>query len=249
MSQEQQKYPAAVPEQEEVRSGPPQTAPAQPMFRRIDRDHPLGGEMSDILRGILLRARLPWLLAHHSQVIVLALFSFINGCVSIGLMSILAVLTGSPFVFPSLGPTAFLFFYTPTAPSASPRNTLIGHAVGASAGYLSLVITGLTMAGPALSVGVTWPRVIAAALSLGLTAGVMVFLRAPHPPAGATTLIVSLGLLTRPWQLVLLMGAVVLLTLQALIINRLAGLPYPLWGPSQQTKGDAPLTRRASKSS
>jgi CBS domain-containing membrane protein len=91
------------------------------------------------------------------------------------------------------------------------------------------------MAGSALSVGVTWPRVIAAGLSLGLTAGVMVLLRAPHPPAGATTLIVSLGLLTQPWQLVLLMGAVVLLTLQALVINRLAGISYPLWGPPRQS--------------
>lgn len=217
-------------------------------FGRIDREHPLGGEMSDILRGILLRVRLPWLLAHHSQVVVLALFSFINGCLSIGLMAALAVLTGSPFVFPSLGPTAFLFFYTPTAPSASPRNTLIGHAVGASAGYLSLVVTGLTLAGPALSVGVTWPRVIAAALSLGLTAGVMVLLRAPHPPAGATTLIVSLGLLTRPWQLALLLGAVVVLTGQAVIINRLAGLPYPLWGPlrpSSQASEGTDLRRTA----
>lgn len=207
-------------------------------FGRIDRDHPLGGEMSDILRGIFLRARLPWLLEHHSRIVILALFSFVNGCLSIGLMSVLAVLTNSPFVFPSLGPTAFLFFYTPTAPSASPRNTLIGHAVGASAGYLSLVVTGLTMAGPALSVGVTWPRVIAAALSLGITAGVMVLLRAPHPPAGATTLIVSLGLLTHPWQLALLMGAVVVLTLQALIINRLAGISYPLWGPTRSSEQD-----------
>jgi len=199
-------------------------------FGRIDREHPLGGEMSDILRGVFSRGRLPWLLAHHSQVGVLALFSFINGCLSIGLMAALAVLTGSPFIFPSLGPTAFLFFYTPSAPSASPHNTLIGHAVGAGAGYLSLVVTGLTMAGPALSVGVTWPRVIAAALSLGLTAGMMVLLRAPHPPAGATTLIISLGLLTRPWQLALLMGAVIVLTAQAFVINRLAGLPYPWWG-------------------
>ena len=197
---------------------------------RINREHPLGGEMSDILRGFFSRGRLPWLLAHHSQVGVLALFSFINGCLSIGLMAVLAVLTGSPFIFPSLGPTAFLFFYTPSAPSASPHNTLIGHAVGAGAGYLSLVVTGLTMAGPALSVGVTWPRVIAAALSLGLTAGMMVLLRAPHPPAGATTLIISLGLLTRPWQLALLMGAVIVLTAQAFVINRLAGLPYPWWG-------------------
>ncbi len=87
--------------------------------------------------------------------------------------------------------------------------------------------------------GVTWPRVIAAALSLGLTVGVMVLLRAPHPPAEATTLIVSLGLLTRPWQLALLMGAVVVLTLQALVINRLAGIPYPLWEPPRPSTGDA----------
>ncbi|GAC1404953.1 MAG: hypothetical protein NVSMB49_23940 [Ktedonobacteraceae bacterium] len=200
---------------------------------RIDRNHPIGGEMSDIVGGLLTRARLPQLLQHHSRIPVLALFSFINGCISIGLMSILAVLTRSPFIFPSLGPTAFLFFYTPTAPSASPRNTIIGHAIGVVAGYLSLVVTGLTVAGPALVVGVTWPRVIAAALSLGLTSGLMVLLKSPHPPAGATTLIISLGILTHPWQLLLLMGAVVLLTLQALAINRLAGLPYPIWSPIQ----------------
>src|SRR5947199_1817348 len=200
----------------------------------IDLEHPIGGPMSDVVRRIFLRTRLPWLLEHHARIPVLALFSFVNGCISIGIMAALAVVTHSPFIFPSLGPTAFLFFYTPTAPSASPRNTLIGHAVGAAAGYLSLVLTGLTMAGPALTVGVTWPRVIAAALSLGLTAGVMVLLKSPHPPAGATTLIVSLGILRQPWQLVLLMGAVVLLTLQALAINRLAGIPYPLWNPIRE---------------
>ena len=212
----------------------PNMTAARRMPGRIDREHPIGGEMSDVLRGILVHVRLPWLLQHYARVPVLALFSFINGCISIGLMAMLAVITGSPFIFPSLGPTAFLFFYTPTAPSASPRNTLIGHAVGATAGYLSLVVTGLTMAGPALTVGVTWPRVIAAGLSLGLTAGVMVLLKSPHPPAGATTLIVSLGILRQPWQLVLLMGAVVLLTLQAIAINRLAGIPYPLWSPTRE---------------
>jgi hypothetical protein len=59
------------------------------------------------MSDILLRARLPWLLLHHSQVVVLALFSFINGCLSIWLMSALAVITHSPFVFraePTLDP-------------------------------------------------------------------------------------------------------------------------------------------------
>src|SRR5438477_1771330 len=72
-------------------------------YSRIDRDHPIGGEMSDILQGLIRRVRLPWLLHHHARLPVLAIFSFINGCISIGLMSILAVLTHSPFIFPSLG--------------------------------------------------------------------------------------------------------------------------------------------------
>ncbi|HEU5440195.1 MAG TPA: HPP family protein [Ktedonobacterales bacterium] len=201
---------------------------------RFDREHPIGGQMSDIVRGLVTRVQLPRLLEHYSRVPVLALFSFLNGLLSIGIMSILAVVTGSPFIFPSLGPTAFLFFYTPTAPTASPRNTIIGHLIGVLAGYFSLVVTGLTQAGPALAVGVTWPRVIAAALSLGLTAGLMVLLRSPHPPAGATTLIISLGLLTAPGKLVILMIAVVLLTVQAFVINRAAGIPYPLWNPIRE---------------
>jgi CBS-domain-containing membrane protein len=200
----------------------------------IDQTHPIGGEMSDILRGLFTRLQLPWLLRNYSRVPVLAAFSFLNGLLSIGIMSVIAIVTRSPFIFPSLGPTAFLFFYTPTAPAASPRNTIVGHAVGVASGYFALLVTGLTTAGPALSVGVTWPRAIAAALSLALTSGIMVLLRSPHPPAGATTLIVSLGLLTQPRQLLILMVAVVVLTAQAFIINRAAGIPYPIWNPPHE---------------
>lgn len=53
--------------------------------------------------------------------------------------------------------------------------------------------------------------------------------RVSHPPAGATTLIVSLGIISQPKDLAIIEAAVVLLTAQALAINRLAGLPYPLW--------------------
>src|SRR5215472_6518557 len=204
---------------------------------QIDAEHPIGGEMSDIVGGLITRLRMPWLLQHHARAYVLSIFSFINGCISIGIMSALALITHTPFIFPSLGPTAFLFFYTPTAPAASPHNTIIVHAIGIFAGYFSLVVTGLTLAGPAFTVGVSWQRVIAAALSLGLTSGLMVLFKSPHPPAGATTLIVSLGLLTKPWQLLVLLVAVVLLTLQALAINRLAGIPYPLWNPVKEKEG------------
>ncbi|HET7549831.1 MAG TPA: HPP family protein [Gemmatimonadaceae bacterium] len=190
---------------------------------------PIGGQLTHVLRGLLMRLRLTHLAERYDSTLVLSVFSLVNGFISIALMATVALLSGQPFIFPSLGPTAFLFFYTPMAPAASPRNAVIGHLIGALAGWVSLAAFGLLHAGPAVGGGVTVARVGAAALSLGLTSGLMVLLRAPHPPAGATTLIVSLGLLHTPLQLAVLMAAVVLLCAQAIAINRLAGLPYPVW--------------------
>lgn len=196
------------------------------------RPGPIGGDMSAIVFGLAGRFRLDALVQRHSSTSVLGLFAFVNGVIAIGVMAAVALVTGDPFVFPSLGPTAFLLFYTPLQPAASPRNTLIGHAIGAGAGYLALVLFGLTDAPPALATEVTAGRVGAAALSLGLTSGLMVWARVPHPPAGATTLIISLGILREPAQLAVLMVAVALLVGQALVINRLAGIAYPLWRPA-----------------
>jgi len=195
------------------------------------RPGPIGGDMAMIVFGLAQRLRLPALTQRYSSVAVLGVFAFVNGLIAIALMSLVALLTKAPFVFPSLGPTAFLLFYTPLVPAASPRNTVIGHLIGALAGYLALVMFDLTQHAPAPLEGVSTARIGAAALSLGLTSGMMVWLRVPHPPAGATTLIVSLGILREPWQIVVLMIAVVLLVLQGLVINRLAGVDYPWWSP------------------
>ena len=197
----------------------------------IDERHPLGGEMSDVALGLFKRMQIPSLERRYNSTLVLGVFALVNGFISIGLMALAAAVTDEPLIFPSLGPTAFLLFYTPRAPAASPKNTLVGHLIGAAAGYLALVLFGLTDVGPALVEGVTLSRTGAAALSLGLTAGVMAWVRAPHPPAGATTLIVSLGILTEPSQLAVLMLAVLLLVAQGFLINRAAGINYPLWSP------------------
>lgn len=189
--------------------------------------------MNSVVLGLARRLRIPALIARHSSTAVMGLFSLVNGVISIGIMAAAAWASASPFIFPSLGPTAFLFFYTPTMASAAPRNTVYGHLIGAVSGYLSLVVFGLTAAAPALSTAVTLPRVGAAALSLGLTSGLMVWLKVPHPPAGATTLIVSLGILRTPGQLGVLMVAVILLTAQGFVINRAAGIDYPIWAPKK----------------
>jgi CBS-domain-containing membrane protein len=131
-----------------------------------------------------------------------------------------------------------MLFYQPTSPAACPRNAVLGHLIGILAGYASLRLFGLEHATPALTGGMTWGWVGSASLSLALTAGVMIWSHVPHPPAGATTLIVSLGILPRPSQLVALFLAILLLVLQGLLINRLAGIPYPVWAPRGEASRD-----------
>jgi CBS domain-containing membrane protein len=191
-----------------------------------------------VVRGLLTRFRVARLLTRFPERLVWATFVLVNGFVTIGILAGLAMVTRAPFVFPSLGPTAFLFFFSPTSPTASPRHAIYGHAIGIACGYGALFVTGLTEAPPAIATGVDLYRVLAAALSLSFTGGLMILLRAAHPPAGATTLIVSLGIVTKPTYLLLIEIAVVILTIQAFAINRVAGLDYPLW--AKRVSGPSP---------
>ena len=178
---------------------------------------------------LLAHLRLEWLLQHFPTRVVWAIYVCINGFITIGLLALLALLTGSPFVFPSLGPTAYLFFFSPLAEASSPRNTILGHAIGLICGYAAFALTVASSPPFGLHPGVHGPRVLAAALSLSATGALMALFRVSHPPAGATTLIVSLGIISQPKELVIIEVAVILLTAQAFAINRLAGVPYPLW--------------------
>ncbi|HLI29754.1 MAG TPA: HPP family protein [Terriglobia bacterium] len=179
--------------------------------------------------GLIERLRMTRLLFRYPPRFVWAAYVLITCFISIALISALAVFTGNPFVFPSLGPTAYLLFFTPLARASSPRHALLGHAIGLACGYLALYATGTLNRGAVLETGVNWPTVIAAASSLSATGALMVLLRVSHPPAGATTLIVSLGLIAKPIHLLMVEAAVFLLVVEAFAINRLAGLPYPWW--------------------
>jgi len=185
--------------------------------------------LHELTLGVLRRLRMPQ--AASGAPLLVGGFAFVAGAASIGVMALAAWVTRQPLIFPSLGPTAFQIFYAPRSPASCPRNAIVGHSIGVASGYLALVAFGLRHAPPALAGGVTLPWVGAAALSLALTGGLMAVLRVPHPPAGATTLIVSLGILPRPLELLTMLLAVACLLLLGLAINRLAGIPYPIWGP------------------
>jgi CBS-domain-containing membrane protein len=153
---------------------------------------------------------------------------------SLALLSAVALaglLLRQPLLFPSLGPTVMLFVDSPEQEAAAPRNTLVGHGVAVLAGAGCLHAFGLAGHPTVLQEGVTGPRIAAAALSVALTVGILRLISRPHPPAGATTLIVSLGLLTTVPQLLAVGAAVVLTTVLAVALNRLLGVHQPLWSP------------------
>jgi hypothetical protein len=162
-----------------------------------------------------------------------------GGCaVAVVVAGAAALLTHQPWLFPSLGPAVMLHVTQPRSAESSPRNTLIGHAVALIAGYVLLVVCGLSSHPSVLREGVTAPRIIAAAGSLAVTALVLLLLNASHPPAGATTLIVSLGLLHTPAQLLIAAAAVVLVTAVDWAYNRATGQDMPVWSmPAAEPEG------------
>jgi CBS domain-containing membrane protein len=162
-----------------------------------------------------------------------ALYTFVCCLLALAVSGIAANVAGQPLLFPSLGPTALLFFERPLARISSPRNTLIGHAVTIGAGAFSLAVFGLLNDPSVLVEYVTLARVGAGALSVALTGAILLLLRASHPPTGATTLIVSLGFLQTPPEMAALMVGVVILTVVGWLVNRAAGVPVPLWSAGE----------------
>lgn len=158
-----------------------------------------------------------------------AVYTFVGSLLAIGLSGLWAYIVKQPLVFPSLGATAFLIFETPMAEVGSPRNTIIGHSVGIAAGVFSLAIFGLLHAPSVYVAGITLDRVFAIALAVALTGGILRVLRAAHPPAGATTIIVASGLLAKPQQWLDIFVGVLLLTIAGWLLNRAMGVPAPVW--------------------
>jgi CBS-domain-containing membrane protein len=152
-----------------------------------------------------------------------AVYAAVLSLVVLSLAGVVGLVLHLPWLFPSLGPTVMLFFESPEQPSSGPVNTLAGHLTGLVTGVLCLYVFGLQDSPPAPVGGLTVPYVAAGALSVALTTLVLTWLRKPHPPAGATTLIVSLGILTSPQQLLSMAGAVLLITAAGWGLNVLLG--------------------------
>lgn len=109
-------------------------------------------------------------------------------------VGITALVARQPWLFASLGPTAFLQAESPQLPSSRLYNTVIGHLVGMGVGFFAVWVLSADAAPSVLATGqVPAERVWASVVAIALTSLILGLLRASHPPAAATTLLIALG--------------------------------------------------------
>lgn len=180
---------------------------------------------------VLWRARvsIPSLLAGCDERRVIAITTALNGGIAILIICLLAWLVDLPLLFPALGPSAFLLFSSPFSRAASPRSVILGHFVALASGLVVWHSANLLCSQPiSLEVG-GWPALVSASTALALTCALLVWFSCPHAPACATALIIALGAAADSFALLGMVGGVLLLTGQAVLINRMFGLNTPTW--------------------
>ena len=144
----------------------------------------------------------------------------VNVFVHFGVLGIITIASGRPFLFPSLGPSAYLMATGEQPREEGAYHVIGGHTVAVAAGmivYTIFVHEGASTyvvfqeADPALSRELVVLSA-SATLSMILTTVVMLLTKTNHPAACATTLIIALGLMGGLADAVVIIVAVAILT-------------------------------------
>jgi HPP family protein len=110
------------------------------------------------------------------------------------LPGLLALASGQVLLFPSLGPSAVMQAHSPEHRSSRFYNVVVSHLAGLAAADVCVLVFGLAHAPSIFQLhAVTAARVAAAVLAIALATAAEIVLRATHPPAASTTLLVALG--------------------------------------------------------
>jgi hypothetical protein len=128
-----------------------------------------------------------------------------------------------PWLFAGIGPTVLMLASNPGHETTRFRAVVIAHLAAIGCAYLALLMLNANVASAVITrATVPMPRVWASAVSLAMLAVLMPQLRAYHPPAAATALLVTLGAYRMTGKTPLaLMAGVVAVALVAELLNRI----------------------------
>lgn len=151
-------------------------------------------------------------------------------------LGVIAWVSGQPFIFPSLGPSAFILAFERRGERTRTYRIVGSHFIGGVAGFMAYAALGagvtLTTPTPPLSIA-GLSLAASGVLSIILTSWGMIVTDTVHAPACATTLIVSLGLLSTPIQVGIIVASVLILVefhhgvLQ--VFKQIVGDEHPLY--------------------
>lgn len=151
-------------------------------------------------------------------------------------LGLVAWASGQPFVFPSLGPSAFILAFDRRGERTRTYRIVGSHLIGGVAGlaaYTLLAAGGSITTNPAAFSPDGLRLAASGVLSIVLTSWGMIATDTNHAPACATTLIVSLGLLSTPIQVaVILISVVILVEVHAgvlYVFERIVGDTHPIY--------------------
>lgn len=146
----------------------------------------------------------------------------LTGSFLIFIVGLIGLIVGQPWLFPSLGPTAYLQVKSPGSTSARLYNTIMGHYVGIISGLSGLAVFNLwNTPNILISQSLTPEWVGAAVIAIFLTIFLNIILHSSHPPAAATALVVSLGAFRTPDQIFYLIMGVLIIGIAGEGIRRL----------------------------
>ncbi len=128
-----------------------------------------------------------------------------------------------PWLFAGLGPTVLMLASNPGHETTRFRAVVLGHLAAIGCAYLALVLLNAHGATTVITrTTVALPRVWASAASLVMLSVLMPQLRAYHPPAAATALLITLGAYRMTGKTPLaLMAGVVAVALMAELLQRI----------------------------
>lgn len=120
--------------------------------------------------------------------------------------------TRQPFIFASLGPTAYELVEQPQMRSARTYNIVVGHFVALGAGFLAIYLMSAWGAPSVTTAHSVAPaRIYCATIAAGITTIATLLLRASQPASLSTTLLVSLGSMqTRQDAIAIIVGVLII---------------------------------------
>jgi CBS domain-containing membrane protein len=164
----------------------------------------------------------------HPSNFAKAMWCCLYGAVTAGLIALLSAAAHTPFLFPALGGTIFTISWAPRSPYASPRNVILGHLIAACVGWLCLQVFRYDPPGGTLVYQLS-VQIAAVACAVGITSALMVLFHTPHGPAGATTVIVSAGLMPHLAQIPVILIGAACVCIVSWCMHRMRGEPFPFW--------------------